>query len=262
MIDAYKVLGISKDSDEATAKKAFRRLAKQYHPDTNSATDAEHKFKQVNEAYSILSTPERRHEHDIANGYIQPTRGRGGFDPFASHGFDDFFSDMFGHNPFADFSRHQQRGNRRKVVNLRTAISLQEVLSGGVREVMIDNQSVRLDFPPGCFQGEGMTFQSDDMDINLEFSEEPHETFRRDGVDLHGEISLSVYLAIMGGEIEVETLRGKKTIRIPAHTNSHAKIKLAHQGLTRGNRTGDLYLSTRLTIDEDSCKRLGIKNYS
>ena len=253
MIDAYKTLGIPKDADESAVKKAFRRLARKYHPDTSKDPNAESKFKEVNEAQSILSDPQEKMKHDIHNGYVTNPNSHSGF-PFGNGGIDDFFSEMFGNNPF--HAHRRQHRQQRPIMTVAIELSLEEIYSGVTKLLSINNRQLEVEIPPGCENGEVFLIDVEGSQLRLQVHERRHPTVNRDGLNLHKEVRVPIDIAILGGELKVELLGAIKTVNIPPMTGSHKIIRVRGEGIKTRESKGDLHLGLRINIDEKSVSRL------
>lgn len=253
MIDAYKILGVSKDADENAVKKAFRKLAKQYHPDTCKDPQAEAKFKEVNEAQRILNDPEEKMKHDIENGYVARPRGQNPFGsgfPFGGGGIDDFFNEMFGSNPFGGHARAHRHGAHRQLMNIGIELTLEEIYSGVTKTLSINGRRLEVDIPAGCENGEVFAIDMEDMQLRLQIQEVRHPTVERSGLDLYKEIRLPLDIAVLGGEQSVELLGAIKKVTVPPQTGSHKTIRIRGAGITAEGNTGDLYLVVRVDIND------------
>ena len=255
MIDAYKVLGISRDADENAIKKAFRKLAKQYHPDTCKEPHAEEKFKEVNEAQRILNNSQEKMKHDIENGYVQQpgNNPQSGF-PFGDAGIEDFFGEMFGNqNPF---HQHRRRQQHRPTVTVGIELTLEEIYSGVTKLLSLNNRQLEVDIPPGCENGESFLIEIGDTQVNLQVHERRHPTVRREGLDLYKEIRVPLDMAVVGGEVRFEILGAVKTVNIPPETGSHKTIRVRGAGIVTSDNAGDLYLSVRIDINSSLVTKL------
>ena len=257
MIDAYKTLGVSREASEAEIKKAFRSLARKYHPDTCKEPGAEEKFKQINEAQRVLSDPNEKLSHDIANGYVRDPRARSfssGF-PFGSAGgFEDFFGDMFGNNPFHDRARRATQ--RRQVISISVNMTLEEIYSGVIKMIRINDRNLEVEIPPGCVDGENFMVETDGMTIRIQINEIPHPTIKRKGDDLYKEIRVPVDTAILGGKAQFEFFGSVRTVDIPERTGSHKSVRVRGAGIQSVSGGGDLYLNVRVDITNESVFRL------
>ncbi len=267
--DYYKLLGVSKDVSQDDLKKAFRKLAMQYHPDRNSAKEAEDKFKEINEAYAVLSDPEKRKQYDMfgAEGFGQrfsnddifsnfdfrsifEEMGAGGQGGGGQRGFD--FSSMFG-----GFGRGQRGGGGQRGFNpfangasnagsdaeAELTVTFHEAFHGGEREVVVGNQDVKVRIPPGArtgtrlrVRGKGHPGQgggaAGDLLIKVEVA--PHPVYRFAGDDLELDLDLSLTDVVLGTTIELTTPDGKKhDLKIPAGASAGQKLRLRGKGFPK-----------------------------
>lgn len=273
--DFYKILGVSKNASADEIKKAYRKLALQYHPDKNKTKEGEKKFKEVTQAYEVLSDPQKKQTYDQfgsaafeqagAQGPFGGAQGFGGqqsgrYGPFTytyttsgQEGFDfGGFSDPFeifeqffgGASPFG--SRQ-----RRPVYSL--AISFEEAVHGAEKRVSIGGRTQSIKFPAGVDNGTRMRFG--DFDVAFEVRDDPR--FRREGYDIISEKKLSFADAALGTEIEVETIDGKIKIRIPAGSQPDTVVRLKGKGVRylRGSGRGDHYVRIKITIPKNLSHR-------
>ncbi len=268
--DYYKILGVKKDASKEEIKKAFRKLALKYHPDKNKGDKAaEEKFKEINEAYEVLSDDEKRKKYDQMGEsyrYYQQYGGEpGGFDwsQFANQsggrtftfegdlgdffnrsGYSDFFEMFFGEG--GAFSGRRQSGFRRaanaKGADLKAQIdiTLREAYTGTERIFRVGNESIKLKIKPGIASGhilkiEGRgektsrDMQPGDLLITINVLEDP--VFKRKGNDLYSDIYIDLYTAVLGGKVEFETFKGKVKIDISKGTSSGKILKLKGLGM-------------------------------
>lgn len=271
--DYYDVLGVSKTATAADIKSAYRKLALQWHPDKNQdkKEEAEAKFKEINEAYQILSNEQKRATYDqFGHAAFDPSSGMGGAggmggNPFGGfggfqqggpftwtytsnsggpQGFNaedfgdpfDIFEQFFGGGGFA-------RAARRPRYTLR--IDFMEAVKGVTKEVEIEGKKHSIKVPAGANDGTRLRFT--DFDISIDVG--THPTFKRDGYDLFIDQKVSFAILALGGQIEVQTIDSKLKLKVRAGTQSHALIRLRGEGVphVRGNGKGDLYV--RLLVD-------------
>lgn len=261
MADYYSTLGVKKGADEKEIRQAFRRLARQHHPDLNPGDEkAEGKFKEINEAYGVLSDAESRKAFDRhGENWKQADQieaqqrryggGGGVHDPFSS------FEDLLG-----GFS---QRGHRRPAppARLETGIdvTLEEALEGSKRTVTItaggSERRIEVSIPRGVYTGSVVRVKpGGHQELLLNVTVMPHNRFTRKGVDLIVEAEVPVEDAVLGGELEVQTLRGKLRITVPPNTRGGKKIRLAGQGMPKlgaSETIGDMFVVIRPQIPKD-----------
>ena len=273
-IDYYKVLGVDEKADTAEIKKAYRRLARKYHPDVSKEPGAEEKFKQVNEAHEVLKDSQRRSEYDQLKRYggggeFRPPPGwqpRGGFQGSggaADFGdFSDFFSSIFGGRtsagPGGGFGfggfQGEPRGPQPMQVQLdvelsdsyhgaQRRLSLRDPATGGTRSLdvkiprgVVDGQKIRL-------RGQG----SQGGDLLLEVKLRPHSLFERDGRHLLLKLPVAPWEAVLGAEVPVPTMEGVVNLKIPAGSRSGRKMRLRGKGLP-GKPDGDQLVELRIVV--------------
>jgi curved DNA-binding protein len=282
--DYYNILGVGKNSSDEEIKRAYRKLAMKYHPDRNpNKKEAEERFKEINEAYAVLSDKEKRKQYDTfgAEGfrqrYTQEDIFRGfDFDEILSGlfggrgrrefkfgggrtGFD--FGDLFGGSyGYQDTGRMPQRGED-VVYELR--ISLEEAVAGGEKRISyprdgkVEEVSVRI--PKGIPEGKKLRLAGKGMegkrggppgDLYLQISIAEHPIFTREGDDLVVDKEVRFSEAVLGTSIDVPTLEGTKRIKIPPGTQSHTKMRLKGLGIPhlQGEGRGDEYVQVIVKI--------------
>jgi curved DNA-binding protein len=276
--DYYQTLGVSKTASQDEIRTAYRKLAMKYHPDRNPGDKkAEERFKEMNEAYQVLSDPEKRARYDqLGDSYHQyQQRGGtpGGFDWSqwaASPGgsrvefngdfndlFSDFFRSIFGGAP-GNFGRGTQaRGGRTRptpAFESPVTISLEEAYGGAHRQVESDRHKKKIRIPPGVKTGSKVRVPGgapDGSDLYLDVTVEDHPQFRREGNDLHCETALDVFTALLGGEVDVPTLSGKVHLKVPAGTQPDQIFRIAGRGMPQSKdpqSKGDLFVKVKVNI--------------
>jgi DnaJ-class molecular chaperone len=268
--DFYEVLGITKSASAAEIKKAYRKLALQYHPDRNKGKDAETKFKEVTKAYEVLSDPQKRQTYDqfghaaFEQGAGQnPYGGAGG--PFGGFGqqqggpFSYTYTtggdggagfDFGGFNdPFEIFEQFFGGANpfgrqRRQTYSL--DIDFSEAVHGTTKEVNVGGKSQTIKIPAGVDEGSRIRFG--DYDIVVSVS--PDRRFQREGFDIIGIKEISFAQAALGGEITIETIDGDLKLKIPSGTQPGTAIRLRGKGVPHlhGGSRGDHYIRIKVTI--------------
>jgi len=287
--DYYQILGVAPDADEKAIRQAFRKLARQYHPDVNPGDKAaEEKFKEINEANQVLSDPEQRKKYDALRTQYQRWQqggrrpqdfnwqdwsappGEGVYEHYASTDdlqdlfgdespFSDFFSTIFGRARGAERAPRPRRGRDREV---EVEITLEEAVRGTTRAIQIGDRRIEAKIPPGVYtgarvrlaaQGEPGRQGGPDGDLYLVIRVAPHATFERDGDDLFTEVPVDIYTAALGGEVRVPTLDGAVMLKIPPQTQSGRTLRLRGKGMPRLDdpaTRGDLYVRVRLVLPE------------
>lgn len=277
--DYYKILGVQRNADKDTISRAYKKLARQYHPDLNPGnTAAEEKFKEVTEAYEVLKDDEKRKMYDQLGPDWQNAhqfKGAGpGFENvhfsfggqnFDGSGFSDFFETLFGGtraerrggfgaDPFGTFSSRSQRG---RDVEAEITISLEDAVRGGERSVTLQGtdrpRTLKVNIPAGVHDGaklrlagqgypspSGTPDQNGDLYLKIRFA--PHPNFHVDGNDLIHELRLEPWEAVLGTKVRVPTLDGEVEMSIPAGTASGRRLRLRGKGLGRGDSRGDEYV--------------------
>jgi curved DNA-binding protein len=253
-IDYYNVLEIPRIASADDIKKAYRKLAKQYHPDTNpDNASAKKKFQQINEANEVLSDPENRKKYDTYGKNWQQTNpfGRGGngggaYQNFENDGgFSDFFASFFG-----------QRKARQKGQDLQATftINLTEVFHTHQRNITVNGKNIRITIPAGIENeqvlklngyGEQGFGGAASGDLLLKILITNDTFFVRTGADLTLTQEIDLFTAVLGGEIEVNTLHGKLKIKVKPETAPNSKIRIKSKGLPffkRENIFGDLFI--------------------
>lgn len=284
MSNYYDVLGVAKDATEKEIRQAYRRLARQYHPDVNkNDPSAEDKFKEINEAYGVLSDQDSRKKYDRygdnwrhaeENGQ-GPRRGPAGsgFRWASSNAdFEDIFANFGGRSgtrsqDFGDsggfrfedlFAAGRGQPRRRPTPEHPVEVTLEEAFHGSTRTLRLkDGRTLEVKIPPGVDQGSRVHIASggnEGSDFYLVVSVLEHGAFHREGRDLHTEVGLEIDDAILGAEILAPTLTGKVALTVPPNTPNDRRFRLSGLGMPplsgKGNR-GDLYVTVKLSLPAD-----------
>ncbi|CAM3243583.1 Chaperone protein DnaJ [Arthrobacter ulcerisalmonis] len=288
--DFYAILGIAKDASDADIKKAYRKLARQHHPDTNAGNPAsEKKFKDISEAYSVLSDADQRQQYDAIRAMGGGARFAPGGNAGGSGGFEDMFGGLFngntgrqpgGVNPssggippeFADLfgggfggqpgfqQRRPQKGADRTAT---TSISFSGSIRGttiGLREPNGEVIDVRV--PAGIkdgqkvrVRGKGQPGAAGNGDLMVAVSVKPHDFYTRDGDNLRIHVPVTFPEAALGADIEVPTLDGEKVrVRVPAGTPSGRTLRVKGKGVTTSKATGDLLVTIDVAVPKNLSK--------
>ncbi len=285
--DYYKILGVERSADADEVRKAYRKLALQYHPDRNPGDkQAEERFKDINEAYQVLSDSQKRARYDrLGSAYSnwqqqggtpgdfdwsqwfggQPG-GRGGpggvrvevgdlNDLFGEGGFSDFFRSIFGGMGGAQTSTRPRRAP--SAYQTPVSISLEEAYRGTMRALEGEGRQVKIRIPSGVKTGSkvraaGAGPDGSDLYLIVEVSDDPR--FERQGDDLRTSATIDVFTAALGGEAAVETLDGKVTLKIPAGTQPEQVFRLAGRGMPRlksSQSKGDLFVRVKVRVPKE-----------
>ncbi len=285
--DYYKTLGVPKDASADQIRKAYRKLARELHPDVNKSANAETRFKEVNEAHEVLSDPEKRKRYDQLGAnwqqYEQWQRqgggrnfewvftGPGGFtygdgDFEDRGGFSDFFRTFFG-DAGAGATTRRTRGRGGADFESVVEITLPEAYRGAERTLELqpttnDGASSRrlaVKIPAGVRDGQRIRLSGQggqgsgggaSGDLYLVVRVKEHPFFKRDGDDVRVELPITLVEALLGGEVVLPTLKGRVTLRIPSETQNGRVIRLAGQGMPRRGRTGhgDVYVTVKVVL--------------
>lgn len=262
--DYYSVLGLKKGATPDEIKKAFRNQAKKYHPDANpNNPQAEAKFKEVSEAYDVLSDPQKREQYDLLGANYHNMDGAGGYQQqqytrnINPEDIQDIFGAFFGGAGRRTQPQAPQKGQD---IEQAVTISLQEAYEGTERIVTKDGRQLRVTIPAGAqngtkvrVAGEGypgrMGGMSGDLYLVIAVGEHPH--FERKGDDLYADVQVDMFTALLGGEVEMNTLTRPVMLKIPPHTQSGTKITLRGKGMPKLKEPasyGNLYARVLITI--------------
>lgn len=290
--DPYTVLGVGRQASQDDIRSAYRKLAKQYHPDRNQGDKtAEDKFKAITAAFEIIGDEEKRKRFDRgeidADGHERTVFGQGG--PFAGvdpaeaaerfrrrarpgrsqGGFEDFsdiFSDFFGRAEPG--GRAQPRPQKGRDVRTRLSVPFLEAAAGVTKRVTLPGgQTINVTIPEGLRDGQTLRLRGKgqpgvhggpDGDLFVEVSVPADPRFEVQGDDVTTEVDLPLRDAVLGGKLEVPTLTGRATIRIPPNTSSGKAFRLKGKGLKKGKTSGhgDLLARVRITLPAEPDEEL------
>lgn len=268
--DYYQILGVSKDASADDIRSAYRKLARKYHPDVNpNDTEAEERFKEINEAYEVLHDAEKRSKYDQLGsnwqGFQQAGGDPGSFDwgqwsaggqggraygeytdlndLFGDRGFSDFFQYIFGGRP----GGAARSGGRQNVfavggrdVEHPVEITLEEVYHGATRMLQSGSRRLEVKIPPGVQTGSRVRMAGEGEpgrdggpagDLYLVITVQDHPTWQREGNNLRLRLPVDLYTLILGGQVAVSTIKGQVALKIPASTRAGQTIRLRGQGL-------------------------------
>ncbi len=262
MADYYDVLGVSTDANEKTIRQSYRKLARQFHPDLNPGNDsAAAKFKEINEAYEVLSNAETREKYDKYGDkwkYADQFEERSAAgSPFRGHASGYGRSGTFGFDLFGDvgdlFGGSGMRSAGPTRMTTQVDLSLEEAFHGALRTIAITasngRRRIEVKIPPGVDTGSVVTVRpSPDQELNVEATVLPHSRFRRRGSDLYTDVKVSMFDALLGGETEVDTISGRISLKIPAGSQNGQRVRLSGRGMPRlkdPDKRGDLLVTLR-----------------
>ncbi len=312
--DYYQILGVKRGADEKEIKAAYRRLARKYHPDVNpNDPSAEERFKEISEAYEVLSDPHKRAQYDSFGDQwrrASQAGARPGGSPFGTGTPDiefsfggtdlhDFFETIFGGRP----TRSRRAATRGEDVEFGIDVSLEEVMQGTVKSHTVNiedvcsscggagtlgprrgafdlsaspcpdcrgrgrstrSQRIKVKIPPGvedgrrlCLRGQGAAGPDGTKgDLYLVVRVRAHPDFQLQERDLHTDVEIPYTVAALGGEVQVKTPLGSRTLTVPPGVQSGQRIRVSGQGLPNpGGKAGDLYARVRVTVPKDISPR-------
>ncbi|KJS06520.1 MAG: molecular chaperone DnaJ [Flavobacteriales bacterium BRH_c54] len=280
-IDYYKILGLNKNASSDDIKKAYRKLARKYHPDLNPNNDtAKKQFQQINEANEVLSDPEKRkkydqygkdwkhadefekaHQQQKKQNYSQGNKEYFAHD-FEGSGFSDFFESLFGNtNKFRTQNQSTQfKGDDYKAT---LQLNLTDILTTQKQTLELGGKKIRLTIPAGVEDGQTIKIKSYGAegynggpkgDLYITFHIVNNTDFKRVGNNLYKKIDVDLYKAILGGSIQIDTLTGKVKLNVSPGTQNGTKIKLKGKGMPtykKENSYGDLYITYNIIIPKN-----------
>lgn len=270
MADYYQLLGVSKTSTPEEIKAAYRKKALEWHPDRNKSPGAADKFKEVNKAYEVLSDAKKKEMYDQFGheafersgggsnpGYGGYGQGQGPFtytytsnggNPFEGfEGFSDpfeIFEQFFGfRSPYSSGGRRTQRRQAYQI-----EISFEEAVNGVEKEASIEGKNKKLKIPAGVNDGTQIRYTDFDLIVRVR----PHHIFKRDGQDIYLEKQIPYTLAVLGGAVDVLTLKGSLKLKVRPGTQSGTTVRLRGEGIVypNTNRKGDQYVIYKVHIPE------------
>lgn len=281
--DYYTILGVDKTASQADIKKAYRSLAKKYHPDKNKGDKtAENKFKDISEAYEVLGDKDKRQQYDQlganwrqfqnagAGGGQQRGQQGGGYnegdfsDMFGGGGgggFSDFFQQFFsGGGGFGQGGGGRSQARKGQDYQAELELTLQEAYTGTARLINLHNQQMRITTKAGVADGQQLRINgkggpaqgggaSGDLYINVRVL--PDLRFERRGDDLYTSLPVDMYTAILGGQAQVNTMSGQLKLTIPAGTQAGKSLRLRGKGMPiygKADQFGDLYVKIEVSL--------------
>lgn len=270
--DYYSVLGVEKDATQTEIKKAYRRLARQYHPDRNPGNDAaEEKFKGINEAYEVLSDDEKRKQYDAARErQSSPFRSWSQRADQQATGFEDIFDGIFNRYRSQQSTSRTSTQTRTQPQDLDIEqpvdITLREAYTGTSRLITLNVDQFDVTIPPGVKTGSrvrvrgkgkrGRGGQRGDLYLRVTVLEDPK--FNREGANLVIEVPIDLYTAVLGGEVRVPTLDGTVILTIPPGTSGGQRLRLRGKGMPRlkhPDQFGDLFAEIEVQVPQSLTAR-------
>ena len=270
--DYYKILGIDKKAGDKDIKKAYRKLARKYHPDLNPNDKiVEKKFKEINEANEVLSNAENRKKYDKygkdwkhaeefekakQQQQYQRNAYQGASANYAEDDFSNFFSSMFGGGSSRQGGRNTKYGGQD--FNAELHLDLKDVYQAHKRTLTVNGKNIRLTIPAGVKNGQIIKVKGHggkgvnggpNGDLHIKFSITNHTEFKRDKDNLYTALDLDLYKAMLGGEIMVNTFNGKVKLKIKPGTQNGAKVKLKGKGFPvykKRDQYGDLFITYQI----------------
>lgn len=277
-IDYYNILEIQNSASEADIKAAYRKLARKYHPDLNpNDENAKKKFQQINEANEVLSDPEKRKKYDKygkdwkhadefekANQQQSQSRGtnggqqanRGAYEDFSGD-FSEFFESMYGSGAGG---RSKQTKFRGQDLNAELHLNLMDVYKTQQQTLTVNGKNIRLTIPAGVENGQVIKITGHGTsgvnggpngDLYITFTITNHPKFKREGSNLYATVDLDLYTALLGGDLQVDTLDGKVKLKVAPETQSNTKVKLKGKGFPvykKEGEFGDLYITYNVKL--------------
>jgi curved DNA-binding protein len=282
-VDYYKTLGVAKNASTEDIKKAYRKLARKYHPDVNpNDKEANKKFQQINEANEVLSDAEKRKKYDQygenwkhADQYEQQRQqqrqqGQGGFGGFGDFGggdytyssgdeggFSDFFESLFGGTRGGRRSQAKYRGQD---YNAELNLSLTDASTTHKQTITINGKNVRITIPAGVENGQQIKLKGygspganggPNGDLIITFVIKNDTNLKREGNNLYKDEDLDLYTAVLGGEKTIDTLSGKIKLKVTAETQNGTKVRLKGKGFPvykKEGQFGDLYVTWNIKL--------------
>ena len=284
--DYYQVLGVPRDATAEDIKKAYRKLARKYHPDVSKEKDANARMKEVNEANAVLSDPEKRAAYDqVGSGYRPgqdfrppPDWDEGfefsgsGIPPDEAAGFSDFFSELFSRRGGTRSSRFTQGGDfrmRGEDHHAKVLLDVDDAFEGATRQISLrvpkldgegrvhlETRTLEVKIPRGVYPGQMIRLAgqggpgiggAEAGDLLLEVAFKPHPRFRVEGRDLHVTLPIAPWEGALGAVVPVETPGSRLNVRIPAGAQSGREMRVRGKGIP-ANPPGDLFLHLQVVL--------------
>ena len=283
--DYYKVMGVKRDASQDDVKRAYRKLARKFHPDVSKESDAEARFKELGEAYAVLKDPEKRAAYDELGANWQtgqefrppPDWGAGfefsgsGFDGGDANAYSDFFESLFGQRTGAQHDAGTRRGfhARGEDHHAKVLVDIEDAYNGAARtislrtpeldksgHVVTKDRALSVKIPQGVTQGQRIRLQGQGApgfgggnagDLYLEIDFRPHRLYSHDGRDVYLKLPVTPWEAALGATVKVPTPTGSVDLKLPAGTSNGQKLRLKGRGIP-GNPPGNFYVTAEFTL--------------
>ncbi len=273
--DYYGILGVSRAAPQEEIRKAYRKLAKKYHPDVSKEKNADARYREINEAYEVLKDPDRRAKYDTLGANWQQGQdftpppgwsGTGGaHTEFGGEwgNFSDFFRTIFGGGGFGDIFSGAQRGYSGRSIQrdseVELELSLEDAAKGGTHTLVFNSgnrsepRKINVRLPRGISEGScirlpGKAPGGGDIHVTIHIA--PHPVFEVDGYNLTRSIRVAPSTAVLGGAVDVDTLDGSVEMKLPPGIQGGQRLRLRGRGLPRknGEGSGDLYVRVEIAV--------------
>ena len=291
--DYYKIMGLARDASQDEIKRAYRKLARKYHPDVSKSPDAEARFKEVGEAYEVLKDPEKRAAYDqlgaswrAGQEFHPPPNWDSGFEfsggaaTEGMGGFSDFFEQLFGRQHAGQYRSHRQFDARGEDHHAKVEVDLEDAFQGATRSIglqrpevdlhgnlQLRHRTLNVKIPVGVKQGQSIRLAGQGSpgtgtgsagDLYLEINFKPHRLYQAEGRDLYMQLPVAPWEAALGATVKTPTPGGMVDLKIPAGSSSGSKLRLKGRGIP-GNPNGDIYVTLIIVLpaaDTEQAKSL------
>jgi len=291
--DYYKIMGLKRDATLDDIKRAYRKLARKYHPDVSKEANAEERFKEVGEAYEVLKDPKKRAAYDQLGGdwragqeFHPPPDWSGHFEfnrDFSDNtfgGFSDFFQELFGDRGAGHYHVYKEYNMRGQDQHAKVVVDLEDAIHGTTRNIIINrpkansNDNVQLEahtlkvkIPKGIKQGQQIRLAGQGMsgvgkgkagDLYIEIQFKPHKLFHVEGKDLYMKLPVAPWEVALGAIVKIPIIDGWLDLTIPANFNPNGKLRIKGRGIP-GNPPGDIYINLDVVVpkaDTEQAKML------
>lgn len=271
--DYYDILGVKKTATDGELKKAYRDLAKKFHPDKNKGNkDAENRFKEISEAYAVLSDKEKREQYDRLG---RDAFGPGGANPFAGFDFSQFmgggggrgrkgstrrsgggatmdftdiFGDLFGGGGGGGGFHEPQP----QMLEAELTIDFRDAILGTTMSLSVSGEPIKVKIPEGIGDGQKIRVPRKPATIQITVHVRPHPFFERRGDDIYTDLPITFGEALRGAEVEAATIHGPVRMRIPAGTQSGRTMRLTGKGVKRKGAAGDHYVRIQIHVPPEA----------